>query len=931
LSFPAASQTANFTHTGDNIHYCAPATIRFTQRSSGTPKGYLWTFGNGQYSNLANPEIVYDQPGSYQVRLITVYEDYTAEITKSITINRSASANFSVNRDQACIPTRISFDAYPGPGVVNYTWDFGDGTPVQSGTVTALDHSYSDYGEFNARLRASTAIGCEATYSRLIKIARPQVSGYFTRPSGCVPVNNSFNANVLLPPSSSVSTYEWNFGDGGIASSPTDIISHSYTSPGIYSPSVTITTIEGCTGTYTFDTVRYGIPPTNLVARPLVPVFCGSEAGQFVARATNADSYDWDFGGGAVVTVRDTFVEHKFSSLGVKVVKVTPRYNNCPGQTITMQVEVIGVIAKFNYHNTCNDKKTFAFQNTSDGNLSTILWRFGDQTPTVSSLHAVHTFPTSGVFRTKLYEKDNITGCIDSASARIFTANPLMVNPDHSICINSTTRFRIDQNYQNPAATYTWNVLGDTIASTLPTINMTATTLGYFPDNMVVIDNGNSYCPDSIRLNHPVTVRGPRIDFEVPSEMCLNIPLAVTNHSLPYQPADTIKTWLWNYGRPGWNDTGYQPRPYQFPVHKLYDIKLTAIDIYGCKDSLVKQVAVRPIPFLWIIPRVDTLCLGQRDSVIAYTSDNVLWSPSVAGPPFCDNCDSTLLGPTQTTRYQVSSTNSFGCSVNDSMLVKVYQPFDAIPGSPNGAICEGEKLQLLMNPPDKKITWTPAISLSNAQIFNPVAYPAQTTIYRANLEDSVGCFNSMAAIRVVVNPKPLVNAGPDKILPYASPFTLTPSYSSNVSQYVWSPADSLSCRTCPYPASVATRMKTYTIAVTSDNGCVSTDEIVVAVECNDAYLLMPAAFSPNNDGLNDLYSPITRGMKYVKHFSVYNRAGQLMYRQENFVPGKGTGNPGWNGKFNNTDQPIGTYVYIVEAVCEIGQTVIKKGSIVLLR
>jgi gliding motility-associated-like protein len=181
----------------------------------------------------------------------------------------------------------------------------------------------------------------------------------------------------------------------------------------------------------------------------------------------------------------------------------------------------------------------------------------------------------------------------------------------------------------------------------------------------------------------------------------------------------------------------------------------------------------------------------------------------------------------------------------------------------------------------------------------------------------------------VVNPKPTVNAGADKVFPYYTEFSLAPSYSSNVRRYEWSPADSLSCSTCPVPTTIATRLKTYTVKVTSDSGCVATDQIIVAIECKDAYLLMPTAFTPNNDGKNDFYYPLTRGIGAVKRFSVYNRSGQLVFDQQNFSPNKNT--KGWSGRYNNTDQPAGTYVYILEAICEQGQSISKKGNFLLIR
>lgn len=929
ISLSAVAQTTDFTYASEDNRFCAGKTIQFTQNSSGRPKGYLWSFGNGTYSNVANPEVDYTEPGTYTIRLIAVYDNNTAEKIRTITIHPNVSAFFSVDRDRVCTPSRISFNATNYQGVNNYEWNFGDTSPVVSSANTSAIHYYSSFGDYTATLTCTNNFGCEATYSRQISVSRPVINSTLTNPGGCIPVTSHFTASVSLPPGSTVSNYSWNFGDGTNASSASAQTNHLYNSPGDYLPTLSITTNDGCSSSFVFDSVHYGFPPTNLRANPLIPVFCGSEAGQFIATATNADKYSWNFGGSGFIHTTDTFIEHKFSSLGIKNVTVIPSFNNCPAPPVSMQVEVIGVIAGFSYRNTCDDKKTFSFTNTSDGNLSTILWRFGDQTPTVALRDPVHSFPISGAFRTRLFVEDYITGCKDSTSARILTAEPKLNNPDSSICIHANSLFRILDNYANPNANYLWNVLGSIVGPTSESqVNIQADSLGNF-SNSVIINNGPSYCPDTLNLDHPITVKGPMLDFNVPASICLDVPLIATNLSHPFQPADTIKSWRWDFGRNTINDTAYQPAPYQYTSHKTYPVKLVAIDKSGCKDSLIKYVAVRPMPFLWIIPRIDTLCLGQRDSVIAYTNDEVLWTASVAGPAFCTNCDSTAVNPIQTTRYFATATNSFSCAVSDSMLVKVYHPFTAVSAKTFVSVCENEKIQLDIQPANKKITWSPPGGLSNTSIHNPIASPAQSTLYTAHLSDSVGCFDSQADIQIIVNPKPTVEAGPSRSFPYYTHFTISPNYSSNVRQYEWSPSDSLSCRNCPSPSGIATRLKTYMIKVTSDSGCVTTDHISIAVECKNAYILMPTAFTPNRDFLNDFYQPVTRGIQAIKRFTVFNRAGQVVSDMQNFVPNKNK--YGWDGKYRGTDQPGGTYVYILEALCETGQTISKNGSFILIR
>lgn len=921
------AQTTSFTYQAENNVYCAPVEVNFIQSSSGSPVGYLWDFGDGGYSNSANPSYIYSSAGTYTVRLIAVYDNSTAQMSRSITINPSINTNFTLDRNNICQPGIINFNASAAGAITNYQWDFGDSSAIINTTTRNISHNYTGYGEFTITLTCTNASGCTASSSRTLMVREPVISGSIDLKKGCIPVNALLRANVNVPNGSTVNRYLWNFGDGNSTTTSVNQVSHNYSSVGSFLPTLTITTIDGCTASYNYDSVAYGIPPTNHIAYPVDTVVCGSETPQFVSKATNATSYAWDFGGTTPVITHDTIIGHRFSQLGVKDITVTPYFNGCAGSPISFQINIIGVIAKYTYKNTCNDKKTFSIKNTSQGNISTILWNLGDGNTSTVMGNFVHTYPPTGEFPLRLDITDNITGCVDSLTRKIYTADPSLINPDRSICINTNTNYSIANNYTNPAAVYTWNVVGMQMGSgSEPSLTINANILGHFDTNFVVINNGAPYCPDTAALDHPLTVRGPQLDFDAPLSICLHTPYEVLNLSRPFQPADTVRLWYWNFGKVSTNDTVFQPQPYIYSNAKIYDVQLTAIDMYGCKDSLLKKVFVRPMPFIWIIPKLDTVCSGQSSTLIGYTSDQILWTPVPVNSNFCNTCDTTSVRPTVSTKYYATATNSYNCVSTDSAFVKVFTPFTAVPLTPDSAFCKGGKVQLDMEPKMKKITWSPAESLSGSTIYNPVASPVRTTTYTATLTDSAGCFSSSADIRVTVKANPAVNAGPDKVYPYHTNFSFTPSYSSNVVSYLWSPADSLSCSNCAVPTGLAMDSKTYTVTVVSDSGCISRDQVTIAV---NAKILMPSAFTPNNDQLNDRYRPIARGIKSIKSFSIYNREGLIIYQARDFYPGETSF--GWDGKYRGQDQSAAAYIYIVEAVSDLGHPMLSKGSFILIR
>ena len=929
LPFSSQSQSANFTYQSANGLFCSPVTVNFTQTSTGNPTGFSWSFGNGQFSNAASPSVIYTAPGTYTVKLVALFENQAAETSQTIVINPSITTTLTANRNYICVPGNIDFSASGTGNIASYLWNFGDGSPSVTTTSPAITHAYTGFGVFTANVTATDVNGCFSIGTYVITVQNPPITGTVSPTSGCIPAIVNFTANVTVPASGAVTTYSWNFGDGSpVITTAVNNISHNYTSTGSFLPILSIATNEGCANTYTYQSIAFGTPPVNHIAYPTKLVYCGFETPVFISKAVNANTYYWDYGDGVTETVTDTITQHKYTTLGTKTITATPSFNGCPGTPISFQIDVVGVIAGFTYANTCAAKKTFAFTNTTQGNQSIILWNFGDGSPTSSSLNVTHTYPASGTFITSLTVTDNITGCIDVFTASIYTANPTLTNPDTSICRNSNTVFTMQNNYTNSAASYIWNVVG------MPLVNnssnpysATASILGSFPVNYAIINNGTQYCADTIFLNHPIKVRGPNLSFTIPASICVNAPLNITNTSGPFFPADAVDLWYWNYGLSASNDTTFQPGPVVYPSSGTYNIKLVAKDKTGCIDSLSKPIVANPSPVLRVFPRIDTLCLGQSATLIAFHNGNILWSP--ASLVSCVNCDTVVVSPTATTLFFATAMNSFGCRIKDSSLIKVYAPFTAVSIQSPVFICRKDTVRISAGPPGKVIIWSPATDLSASDVYTPIASPQVNTTYTAMLTDSAGCFSSTTAVDVFVKTLPTVNAGPDRVLPYNAMFTLAPVYSNNVISYNWSPASTLSCINCSAPTGINLNLQNYTIKVTSDSGCVAKDDVTVFVECKFANLLMPGAFTPNRDGKNDVYYPLTRGIKSIAKFLIYNRYGQLIFEKKNFLPNDTT--YGWDGKFNGQDQTTDSYVYMIEVVCDLGELITKKGSFLLLR
>ena len=928
LPFHVKSQTADFTFQSSNGVFCNPSNITFTQNCTGSPTGFIWDFGNNTMGYSAVASATYATAGTFTVKLTAIYDQTSSEIIKTIVINPTILPAIGYDRNYICIPGAINFIGNSNGNIANYTWDFGDTTGIINSSTKDIAHNYANFGNYQVTLKVTDINGCTGTASTPIKVNKPAIAATASPTSGCIPADVNFNANVNLPLNGAVSSYSWNYDDGSpINTTATNNTSHSYPLVGSYTPTLSIITNEGCTNTFNFPAIAFGTPPINHIAYPKKNVVCGSETPLFVAKATDANRYRWVYGDGTTAFTNDTLISHKYTTLGFKTLSVTPFFNGCGGTTISFQIEVVGVIAKYVYSNTCANKKTYSFTNTSLGNLSSTLWNFGDNSSTVTTTNAIHNFPATGQFATTLTITDSITGCSDNFSRPVYTADPVLVNTDSSICKYVQTVFTITNNYTNSGAIYNWNIVGLKIAGTSnSTIGVNANKLGIY-NNFVSINYGPQSCLDTIQLDHPIIVKGPDLNFVSPDTLCFNNPVSIINLSKPFIAVDSVSLWYWNYGDRITNDTIYQPLTFQYQNAGTYQIKLIAFDIRGCKDSLTKIVIINPLPFLRVVPQIDTMCLGQPVAIQTFSNSNFLWTP--AATLSCNSCDSAVANPAITTKYYVKATTRFNCIIDDSVLIKVYAPFSAVSPANNYYICRNDNVQLDIGPKAALVTWSPATGLSSATSFTPIAAPQQSTSYLVTLIDSVGCFSDSIVINVIVKSLPVVDAGADKILPYNSSFTITPAYSNNVVSYAWTPAVQLFCNNCASPTGTALNSETYIIKVISDSGCVANDNISIFVECKNTNILLPKAFTPNNDNLNDYYYPITRGIKSITKFLIYNREGKVVYEAKNFLPNSKSF--AWNGTYKGQFQPLATYVYILEAICDQGQILTQKGSFLLLR
>jgi len=146
--------------------------------------------------------------------------------------------------------------------------------------------------------------------------------------------------------------------------------------------------------------------------------------------------------------------------------------------------------------------------------------------------------------------------------------------------------------------------------------------------------------------------------------------------------------------------------------------------------------------------------------------------------------------------------------------------------------------------------------------------------------------------------------GPDLTITEGASITMNVSVTGNILSYQWNPSTGLNNATIKDPVASPSTTTTYTLDVIDDNNCEASDKITITVS-GRSKILVPNAFSPNGDGVNDTWIITNLSVYPGATVDVYNRYGQAVFHSEN-------ANKAWDGTYNGKALPVGTYYYIID-------------------
>ncbi|MEZ4885710.1 MAG: gliding motility-associated C-terminal domain-containing protein [Chitinophagales bacterium] len=266
--------------------------------------------------------------------------------------------------------------------------------------------------------------------------------------------------------------------------------------------------------------------------------------------------------------------------------------------------------------------------------------------------------------------------------------------------------------------------------------------------------------------------------------------------------------------------------------------------------------------------------------------------------------------------YSVTVTDGAGCTATASMMVDVLgRPMPDL-GDPIDE-CEGTDVVLTAGGVFAGYLWQ-----DGSQTATFTATVSGT--YAVTVSNADGC-TAMDEVEVnfaaMVNPT--IDLGPDTLTICEGENTVLDA-GNGFESYLWSDASTVSQLT-------VNQAGTYSVTVFTDCGSGS-DSIVIELETcenpepnNPQRVIVPTAFSPNGDGVNDQILPVlNQGVELIK-FAIYNRSGEPVFETSNPLEG-------WDGIFKNDKQNVGVYPYYLEAVDRNDQDkpLLVRGNITLI-
>lgn len=801
-----------------------------------------------------------------------------------------------------------------------WEWNFGDGQyqrVTQGGQVT---HTYASPGTYTATLTITDE--CNNTSYALQQVQINGIKAVFSPSQTLTGVDNDiyFN-NYSLNVGGYNPTYSWKFGDD--ATSVDFSPSHTYLKPGIYN--VTLLAEDkaaGCNSSAT-QTVKINCPQAIFsVSQANIGVNNNVYFYNYSGYTSNKTKYKWDFGDG--VSSTDYNATHTYTSPGSYTITlfVWDPATSCDTSIMQKEIKTYCPVASFSLSATnigLNASLYSYNSSTYTSSKTQYEWDFGDE-KTSSDYSPSHVYTTPGTYTVKLTVKDVLAQCSNTISQTVtvkaFTFSQSYISGNG--CAPLLAQFtNITTNYNYVS----WDFGDGFTAGNINNPSHVYEKPGTYIVKLSVYSSGglNGTYIDSVIVKKPVSTTMEASILDICRDQ--TVTLTASESALPSA--------LWDFGDGTLVNLANNNASHKYATPGVYKPALLVQNTDGCPSStrLTEKINVRPDPSITITPAAPILCKGKSIQLNANASKGIefVWTPAKN----LDNAATAtpIASPLNSTTYTVKVTDDIGCSNTSSISIFVAQPI-SVKVTADTPVCANRTLQMNASGAYTYKWINTTTGLNRTDIASPILTPYASDVYTVAGFDQYNCFSDTAHIPVRVVPLPVVEAGPKNTEVLAgSSVQLSAIGSSDIVKWEWSPYNYLNCTNCPNPISNVLNDITYTLTVKNKEGCSVSDNMEIKTICQAERVAIPNAFTPNNDGQNDVFK--ISGIGIIKYLAIYNRWGTKVFERSNFIAADKASC--WDGNYKGAPLPAGTYVYIINMQCKGGNVFSQKGTVVLIR
>ncbi len=730
----------NFTVNSPNT--CLNDTLLFKSNvtlGSAPITQYAWGFGDGVANSSPIAHYFYNQTGAYTITLVVQDSNScTANLSKPdyIHIFNPPVASFTASPTSSCASSQlVTFTNHSTGSDLYYSWQLDGST---TSTAQNPTHVYPQENA-TATLTVIDSNGCQSSSSAQISVGPLTANFVASKTKACT------GQKITFINSSSIqgTSWFWDFGDG--TTSTASSAAKAYSTPGIYTVKFVVST-PGCADSITkvgYITIIKGfvVPSASFTADSIYS--CGRPLTVQFTNTTPADpncTYHWDFGNGDTSNLENPTDRYTIPGDYTVVLVVTDSNGCMITGAVTNMIQTARPVANFSVtQNVCLGAKAY-FSNTST-NSQVFMWLFGDG-DTSFQASPIHQYADTGYFSVTLFAF-NKGGCDTS----IVKHNCIRVLPV-KVDLNVSTTFSpcppfvclLSNQSDIKVNKLLWD-FGDGFTDTATN----PTHIYFYPGIYTVklIGSTPQGCVDTAVYPNLITVQGPTGRFtERPTVGCVPMTVSIVAEL----SSNTQKIWCDLGDGTVIHDTALLTHIYT--QARIYHPQFVLTDFIGCTVTYpLDSIIAHPSPTL--AAHDTTVCSGSPIVLTAQTdAQQISWDPDTYLS--CASCKTVSLSPVDSISYQVVATNQFGCQTGKVVEVNAV-PYPVLNDSLSARLCPNDSKALFVGNADK-ITWAPALYLSDSSIASPVCTPLDSVTYTVTAANSLGC-KVTAQVPIVVQKK----------------------------------------------------------------------------------------------------------------------------------------------------------------------------------